>query len=128
MTFLSGLAFSMQKYIFEGEAAKVALEAKNLVAFTSFFLEQLLIKAWMHRDIEALRFQKSLAEEEEAAQRKQAERLEKKRQKKLKQKARDSRVDPEKDHRPKLDSPKNGLSAEASDNVAVLASEVLCFD
>ncbi|KAK4749713.1 hypothetical protein SAY87_027162 [Trapa incisa] len=104
MTFLSGLAFSMQKYIFEGEAAK--------------------IKAWIdHRDIEALRFQKSLVEEEEAAQRKQAERLEKKRQKKLKQKARDSRVDPEKDHQPKLDSPKNGLSAEASDNVAVLASE-----
>lgn len=42
-TFLCGPALSMQKYILDGEAAKIVLEAKNLVACTSFFLEQQLV-------------------------------------------------------------------------------------
>ncbi|KAF3432964.1 hypothetical protein FNV43_RR24066 [Rhamnella rubrinervis] len=86
-TFLCGPALSMQRYIFDGEAAKIALETKNLVACTSFLVEQKLVKAWLaDKDVEALRFQKMLVEEEEAAQKRQAELLERKRQKKLRQK------------------------------------------
>ncbi|KAI5347071.1 hypothetical protein L3X38_014950 [Prunus dulcis] len=86
-TFLSGTAISMQRYIFDGEAGKVGLESKNLVACTSFLVEQKLVKAWhADKDAEALRLQKLLVEEEEAAQRRQAELMERKRQKKLRQK------------------------------------------
>lgn len=86
-TFLCGTAVAMQKYIFDGEAGKIGLETKNLVACTSFLVEQLLIKAWLaDKDAEALRCQKLLVEEEEAAQKRQAELLERKRQKKLRQK------------------------------------------
>ncbi|CAI0546597.1 unnamed protein product [Linum tenue] len=86
-TFLCGAAISMQKYIFDGEAAKTGLETKNIVACTSFLVEQKLIKAWLaDKDAEALRCQKLLFEEEEAAQRRQAELVERKRQKKLRQK------------------------------------------
>ncbi|XP_044506231.1 uncharacterized protein LOC123225930 isoform X2 [Mangifera indica] len=86
-TFLSGTAASMQKYIFDGEAGKSGLETRNLVACTSFLVEQILVKAWLaDKDAEALRCQKLLVEEEEAAQRRQAELLERKRQKKLRQK------------------------------------------
>ncbi|CAI0403106.1 unnamed protein product [Linum tenue] len=86
-TFLCGAAISMQKYIFDGEAAKTGLETKNIVACTSFLVEQKLIKAWVaDKDAEALRCQKLLVEEEEAAQRRQAELVERKRQKKLRQK------------------------------------------
>ncbi|PKI50734.1 uncharacterized protein LOC116204567 [Punica granatum] len=86
-TFLSGPAISMQKYLFDGEAAKIGLDTKNLVAFTSFLLEQKLIEAWLaDKDAEALRCQKLLVEEEEAAQKRQAELLERKRRKKLRQK------------------------------------------
>lgn len=42
-TFLSGTAISMQRYIFDGEAGKVGLESKNLVACTSFLVEQKLV-------------------------------------------------------------------------------------
>ncbi|KAA3459870.1 Transcription factor hamlet [Gossypium australe] len=81
-TFLCGAAVSMQKYIFDGEAGKIGLETKNLVACTSF-----LVKAWLaDKDAEALRCQKLLVEEEEAAQKRQVELLERKRQKKLRQK------------------------------------------
>ncbi|OMO71778.1 hypothetical protein COLO4_28044 [Corchorus olitorius] len=86
-TFLCGTAVSMQKYIFDGEAGKIGLETKNLVACTSFLVEQKLVKAWLaDKDAEALRCQKLLVEEEEAAQKRQAELLERKRQKKLRQK------------------------------------------
>ncbi|KAL5744638.1 hypothetical protein ACOSP7_027504 [Xanthoceras sorbifolium] len=86
-TFLCGPAVSMQKYIFDGEAGKIGLETRNLVACTSFLTEQILVKAWLaDKDAEALRCQKLLVEEEEAAQRRQAELLERKRQKKLRQK------------------------------------------
>ncbi|XVF09899.1 hypothetical protein REPUB_Repub07fG0136800 [Reevesia pubescens] len=86
-TFLCGAAVSMQKYIFDGEAGKIGLETKNLVACTSFLVEQKLVKAWLaDKDAEALRFQKLLVEEEEAAQKRQVELLERKRQKKLRQK------------------------------------------
>ncbi|XP_065869489.1 uncharacterized protein [Euphorbia lathyris] len=86
-TFLCGTAVSMQKYIFDGEAGKIGLETKNLIACTSFLVEQKLVKAWLaDKDAEALRCQKLLVEEEEAAQRRQAELLERKRQKKLRQK------------------------------------------
>ncbi|CAN1751715.1 hypothetical protein LINPERHAP1_LOCUS4419 [Linum perenne] len=86
-TFLCGAAILMQKYIFDGEASKTGLETKNVVACTSFLVEQKLVKAWLaDKDAEALRCQKLLVEEEEAAQRRQAEILERKRQKKLRQK------------------------------------------
>lgn len=43
-TFLrSGTALSVQKYVFDGEAGKNALEMKNLVACASFFLEHILV-------------------------------------------------------------------------------------
>nr|AND01193.1 hypothetical protein [Linum usitatissimum] len=103
-TFLCGAAILMQKYIFDGEASKTGLETKNVVACTSFLVEQKLVNAWLaDKDAEALRCQKLLVEEEEAAQRRvaltciflqlsildasrQAEILERKRQKKLRQK------------------------------------------
>ncbi|XP_020240449.1 uncharacterized protein LOC109819211 isoform X2 [Cajanus cajan] len=86
-TFLCGSAVSMQRYVFDGEAGKIGLEPKNLVACTSFLLEQKLVKAWLaDKDAEALRCQKLLVEEEEAAQKRKAEILEKKRLKKLRQK------------------------------------------
>ncbi|KAI3471149.1 hypothetical protein Pfo_027812 [Paulownia fortunei] len=87
-TFLcSGTAESLQKYLFYGEAAKNSLELKNLVASTSFLFEQQLVKAWVaDKDAEALRCQKLLVEEEEAAQKRHAELLERKKQKKLRQK------------------------------------------
>ncbi|XP_050385416.1 uncharacterized protein LOC126801956 [Argentina anserina] len=86
-TFLSGTAASMQRYIFDGDAGKAGLETKNLVACTSFLVEQKLVKAWhAYKDAEALRLQKLLVEEEEAAQKRQAELVERKRQKKLRQK------------------------------------------
>lgn len=42
-TFLCGTADLMQKYVFHGEAGKSGLETKNLVACTSFLLEQKLV-------------------------------------------------------------------------------------
>lgn len=87
-TFLfAGTAESLQKYVFDGEAGKIGLEMRNLVACTSFLVEQKLVKACLaDKDAEALRYQKLLVEEEEAAQKRQAALLEKKRQKKLRQK------------------------------------------
>ncbi|KNA24301.1 hypothetical protein SOVF_017070 [Spinacia oleracea] len=87
-TFLcAGTAESLQKYVFDGEAGKIGLEMRNLVACTSFLVEQKVVKACLaDMDAEALRHQKLLVEEEEAAQRRQAAILEKKRQKKLRQK------------------------------------------
>lgn len=86
-TFLCGTVGLMQKYVFDGEAGKSGLETKNLVACTSFLVEQKLVKAWLaDKDAEALRCQKLLVEEEEAAQKRKAELLEKKRKKKLRQK------------------------------------------
>ncbi|KAJ9539634.1 hypothetical protein OSB04_026140 [Centaurea solstitialis] len=92
-TFLcAGTAESLQKYVFDGEAGKIGLEMKNLIACTSFLAEQTLIKAWLaDKDAEALRCQKLLVEEEEAAQRRQAELLERKRQRKIRQKEQKAR-------------------------------------
>jgi hypothetical protein len=42
-TFLCGTAVSMQRHVFDGEAGKIGLELKNLVACTSFLLEQQLV-------------------------------------------------------------------------------------
>ncbi|XP_043718078.1 uncharacterized protein LOC122666027 [Telopea speciosissima] len=43
-TFLcAGTALSLQKFVFDGEAAKIGLELKNLVACTSFLVEQKLV-------------------------------------------------------------------------------------
>ncbi|MQL78762.1 hypothetical protein Taro_011205 [Colocasia esculenta] len=87
-TFLcAGTASSLQRFVFDGEVGKTAMEMKNLVACTSFLLERKLIKAWLaDKDAEALKCQKLLFEEEEAAQKRQAELLERKRMKKLRQK------------------------------------------
>jgi hypothetical protein len=77
----------IQKFIFNGEADKVAPELKNAVACTSYMLEQTLVEAWSaDKAAEALRCQKLLVEEEEAAQKRQAELIERKRMKKLRQK------------------------------------------
>ncbi|XP_042403374.1 uncharacterized protein LOC121992843 isoform X1 [Zingiber officinale] len=89
-TFLhAGNALFMQKYIFNGDAEKISIEAKNLVAFASFMLEQKLVKSWhAEKDIEALRLQCLLMEEEEIAKKRQTELEERKRLKKLRQKER----------------------------------------
>ncbi|KAI8007409.1 hypothetical protein LOK49_LG07G00376 [Camellia lanceoleosa] len=59
---------------FDGEAGKIGLEMKNLVACTSFLIEQKLVRAWFaDKDAEALRCQKLLVEEEEAAQKRSAQ-------------------------------------------------------
>lgn len=76
-----------QKYLFDGEVEKVATDLKNVVACTSYILEQKLVKAWsVDKAAEALRCQKLLVEEEDAAQKRQAEVMERKRMKKLRQK------------------------------------------
>ncbi|KAL3834404.1 hypothetical protein ACJIZ3_009140 [Penstemon smallii] len=92
-TFLcAGTAESVKKYVFDGETAKNSLDLKNLVACTCFLIEQQLVKAWIaDKDVESLRCQKLLVEEEEAAQRRQAELLERKKQKKLRQKEQKAR-------------------------------------
>lgn len=78
---------SMHRCIFDSEPARVGLETKNLVAALGFLVEYRLVRAWMDdKDVEALRCQKALVEEEEAAQKKRAKLLERKRQRKLRQK------------------------------------------
>ncbi|XP_074585433.1 uncharacterized protein LOC141841199 isoform X2 [Curcuma longa] len=92
-TFLStGTAMSVQKFVFDGEVSKIALEMKNLIACVSFMLEQKLVKAWhTDKDAEALKYHKLLMEEEEGVKRREAELLERKRLKKLKQKEQKSK-------------------------------------
>ncbi|KAH9301663.1 hypothetical protein KI387_013246 [Taxus chinensis] len=87
-TFLcAGTALSIQRFVFAGEAGKVSLEVRNLVASMCFLVEQKLVKAWLvDKDAEALHCQKLLVEEEEAAEKKRAEQLERKRLKQLRQK------------------------------------------
>ncbi|KAI4351707.1 hypothetical protein L6164_006040 [Bauhinia variegata] len=143
-TFLCGTAVSMQKYIFDGEAGKIGLEPKNIVACTSFLLEQKLIKAWLaDKDAEALRCQKLLVEEEEAAQRRQAEILERRRQKKLRQKeqkVREQRLEEDAEFRENISSSVEtvtpaGVSSDACNNEAHnthafadhILSTVACF-
>uniref|UniRef100_A0ACD5Y2V6 Uncharacterized protein n=1 Tax=Avena sativa TaxID=4498 RepID=A0ACD5Y2V6_AVESA len=80
-------AACIQKYLFDGEVDKVGTELKNVVACTSYMLEQKLVEAWSaDKATEALRCQKLLVAEEEAAQKRQAEIVERKRMKKLRQK------------------------------------------
>uniref|UniRef100_A0A453GZF8 C2H2-type domain-containing protein n=1 Tax=Aegilops tauschii subsp. strangulata TaxID=200361 RepID=A0A453GZF8_AEGTS len=80
-------AACVQKFLFDGEVDKVATELKNVVACTSYILEQKLVEAWSaDKAAEALRCQKLLVEEEDAAQKRQAEIIERKRMKKLRQK------------------------------------------
>ncbi|QCD94819.1 hypothetical protein DEO72_LG5g2908 [Vigna unguiculata] len=91
-TWLCGTTESVKKYVFDGDAGKICLELKNLVACTGFLIEQKLVKAWLtDQDAEALRCQEQLVEEEKAAQKRQAEILGKKRQKKLRQKEQKAR-------------------------------------
>ncbi|CAN6462299.1 unnamed protein product [Victoria cruziana] len=84
-TFLcAGTAVSLRRFVFDGEAAKIGLEPRNIVSCASFLIEQRLITAWLaDKDAEALRCQKLLFEEEEAAQKRHADLLEKRRLKKL---------------------------------------------
>ncbi|MCO5601514.1 hypothetical protein L7F22_055635 [Adiantum nelumboides] len=78
---------AMQRYIFDGEAGKVGLEAKNLVSSLGFLLELNLVKAFIKdKDEEAWRCQTALVEEEEASQRRRAQMQERKRMKKARQK------------------------------------------
>ncbi|XP_057424358.1 uncharacterized protein LOC130717959 [Lotus japonicus] len=91
-TFLCGTAVSVQRFMFDGEAGKIVLEPRNLIACTSFLLEQKLVKACLaYKEAEALRLQQLLVDEEEAAQKRQAEILERKRKKKLRQKEQKAR-------------------------------------
>ena len=46
-TCLCGTAVSMQRYVFDGEAGKIGLEPRNLVACTSFLLEQKLVNVFL---------------------------------------------------------------------------------
>ncbi|XP_049369446.1 uncharacterized protein LOC125834335 isoform X1 [Solanum verrucosum] len=92
-TFLcAGTAKSVEKYVFDGEADKIGFDSKNLVACTSFLFEQKLVKACAdEKNAEALRCQRLLFEEEEAAKKKHAEQLERKKVKKLRQKEQKAR-------------------------------------
>jgi len=87
-TFLcTNTAACIQKFLFDGEVDKIATELKNVVSCISYMLEQKLVEAWCaDKTAEALRCQKLLEEEEEAAQKRQAELMERKRMKKLRQK------------------------------------------
>ncbi|CAM6104441.1 unnamed protein product [Calypogeia fissa] len=89
-TFLcGGTSVALQRFIFNGEAGKVGLEERNLVATMGFHIELNLVKAWMaDKEAEALRCQQALFKEEEAAQQKRKKLLEKKRMKKIRQKGR----------------------------------------
>ncbi|KAL2612855.1 hypothetical protein R1flu_024547 [Riccia fluitans] len=89
-TFLSGgTSVAYQRFVFNGDAGKVGLDEKNLVASMGFHVELRLVKAWMaDKEAEALRNQQALFKEEEAAQQKRAKLLEKKRMKKMRQKER----------------------------------------
>uniref|UniRef100_A0A6M2ELG5 C2H2-type domain-containing protein n=1 Tax=Populus davidiana TaxID=266767 RepID=A0A6M2ELG5_9ROSI len=129
-TFLCGTAVLIQKYIFDGGAGKIGLETKNIVACTSFVVEQKLIKAWLaDKDAEALRCQKLLVEEEEAAQRRLAELLERKRQKKLRhkeQKAKEQRQDEKVDVKECIDDTLEAVpQAEQSCPLALSDSDTL---
>ncbi|KAL9338524.1 hypothetical protein Peur_070293 [Populus x canadensis] len=129
-TFLCGTAVLIQKYIFDGGAGKIGLETKNIVACTSFVVEQKLIKAWLaDKDAEALRCQKLLVEEEEAAQRRLAELLERKRQKKLRhkeQKAKEQRQDEKVDVKECIDDTLEAVpQAEQSCPLAISDSDTL---
>lgn len=47
-TFLcAGTAESLQKYVFDGEAVKIGLEMKNLIACTCFLVEQKLVFSYI---------------------------------------------------------------------------------
>lgn len=87
-TFLcTNTAACIQKFLFDGEVEKNATELKNVVSCASYMLEQKLLEAWCaDKTAEALRCQKLLEDEEEAAQKRQAELMERKRMKKLRQK------------------------------------------
>ncbi|XP_011048736.1 PREDICTED: uncharacterized protein LOC105142683 isoform X2 [Populus euphratica] len=129
-TLLCGTAVLIQKYIFDGGAGKIGLETKNIVACTSFVVEQKLIKAWLaDKDAEALRCQKLLVEEEEAAHRRLAELLERKRQKKLRhkeQKAKEERQDKKVDFKECLDDTREAVpQAEQSCPMAISDSDML---
>lgn len=47
-TFLLGTTVSVQKCVFPGGAGKIGLEPKNIVACTSFLLEQILVIVSLH--------------------------------------------------------------------------------
>ncbi|XP_078182759.1 C2H2-like zinc finger protein isoform X3 [Carex rostrata] len=83
----AGNATLVQKFLFDGDAEKIIIEMKNLVACMSFLLELKLVGAWLaDKAAKALWCQKLLVEEEEAAQKRKSELIEKKRLKKLRQK------------------------------------------
>ncbi|KAF9668380.1 hypothetical protein SADUNF_Sadunf15G0122600 [Salix dunnii] len=129
-TFLCGTTVLIQKYIFDGGAGTIGLETKNIVACTSFVVEQKLINAWLaDKDAEALRCQKLLMEEEEAAQRRLAELLERKRQKKLRhkeQKAKEQRQDEKVDVKEHIDDMLEAVpQAEQSGPLAISDSGML---
>ncbi|KAJ7564287.1 hypothetical protein O6H91_02G011300 [Diphasiastrum complanatum] len=87
MFLCGGTSSSVQRFLYRGDARKVGLEDRNLVASLGFLVEHKIVKAWMaERDAEALRCQKALVEEEEAAQQKRAKLIERKRMKKIRQK------------------------------------------
>ncbi|KAJ6410840.1 hypothetical protein OIU84_007573 [Salix udensis] len=114
----------------QGRPVQIGLETKNIVACTSFVVEQRLIKAWLaDKDAEALRCQKLLMEEEEAAQRRLAELLERKRQKKLRhkeQKAKEQRQDEKVDFKERIDDMLETVpQAEQSGPLAISDSDTL---
>ncbi|KAL6593050.1 hypothetical protein ACP70R_049136 [Stipagrostis hirtigluma subsp. patula] len=122
-TFLcTNTAACIQKFLFDGEADKVATELKNVVACASYMLEQKLVEAWSaDKAAEALRCQKLLVEEEEAAQKRQSELMERKRMKKLRQK--EQRLKDLKDEDVKVHLPE--IEDEATDSPVIQSLEAI---
>ncbi|KAL9237316.1 hypothetical protein vseg_011881 [Gypsophila vaccaria] len=123
-TFLcAGTAELVQKFVFNGDAGQIGLEMRNLIACTSFLVEQKLVKACLaYKDAESLRYQKLLVDEEEAAQKRQAALMEKKRLKKLRQKEQRAKELPiaGDDDSPEKSPPSSSSSNPADDNDAIL--------
>ncbi|KAK9665492.1 hypothetical protein RND81_14G115200 [Saponaria officinalis] len=122
-TFLcAGTAELVQKFVFNGDAGQIGLEMRNLIACTSFLVEQKLVKAYLaYKDAEALRCQKLLVDEEDAAQKRQAALIEKKRLKKLRQKEQRAKELPNagNDNSPENSPPSPRSSSPADDNDAI---------
>ncbi|KAI5056484.1 hypothetical protein GOP47_0028302 [Adiantum capillus-veneris] len=116
---------AMQRYVFEGGAGKVGLEAKNLVSSLGFLVELNLVKAFIKdKDEEAWRCQTALVEEEEASQRKRAQIQEKKRMKKARQK--DLKEKEQKAFDSTRASPSTGSESSDDEELSIANSLVGC--
>lgn len=110
----------IQKFIFEGEEEGIGHKIKNLVASIGFLVEQRLVKAWItEKDIESLRLQMELLDEEEAVQRRKAEECERKNLKKAKKKELNKKYSTDVSNEDSIKSLEVGLK-ELKDNMVVI--------